>query len=343
MAAPFDAKPLRGAADNRLFTKADSSTPVFTKTGAGTISIKANAQVMVGETLLTWASNTAVVMAALTVGTDYAIYACTDGTVRSDSSFTAPSGYTASNSRKIGGFHYANGDNAAGTAGGNTTANINAYSLWDLKFKPEASDPRGMTLVADGLWVDIYLLGVDHYTNGTSKYNVAIADGSSSTKIPAAFGGNGTANYGSLTQFEAGEAMAAYGKRLPTYAEFSALAYGTTEATSSGGTDVPTTGVTGTGATSAWNIFTSKWGVIQATGCMEVWGNEHGGGTGTAAWTANTEGRGSTYQLENAVRFGGDWGNGAVSGSRCSSWTSAPTASSANFGARGVADHLILE
>ena len=222
-------------------------------------------------------------------------------------------------------------------------AQINAYSLWDLKFKPECPDPRGMALVGDGFWADIYLCGVDHLTNGTSKYNVTIADGSSPPKIPTKFGGNGTTAYTTFNWWEAAEVMRSYGKRLPTYSEFAALAFGTTEATSSGGTDVPTTGVSGTGATSAWNVFTSKWGVVQSSGCLYTWGDEFGGGTGTAAWTANTGGRGNTYQLENAVLLGGSWVDTSNAGSRCSNWNTSPTNSVGNIGARGVCDHLILD
>ena len=326
-----------------IFVKDDPSTVVFTKTGNGTLSIKAGTYVSCRNVQLQFAVATAVTMPTLVVGTDYAIYVCDDGTIRADSSFTAPSGYTVSNSRKIGGFHYAPGGNAAAQAGGDTTAQINAYSLWDVKFKPDCPDPRGMTLVADAFWADIYLCGVDHYTNGTSKYNVTIADGSSQPKLPAKFGGNGTLAYSTLNWWEAAEVARAYGKRLPTYSEFAALAYGTTEATSSGGTDVPTTGATGTGATSTWNKFTSKWGVIQASGCLWVWGGEFGGGAAAAAWTANTGGRGSTYQMENAAVFGGNWGSSSNSGSRGSSWYNSPTTSDSSVGARGVCDHLILE
>src|SRR5690606_22276580 len=137
-----------------------------------------------------------------------------------------------------------------------------------------------------------------------------IADGNSPPKIPIKFGGNGSMAHSTLNWWEAHEVLQSWGKRSPTYDEVAALAYGTTEATSSGGSDVPTTGVSGTGATNAWNEFTSRWGVIQATGCMWIWGGEFGGGaTGAAgaSWTANTGGRGSTYQMESAVRLGGDW------------------------------------
>jgi hypothetical protein len=325
-----------------IFYKSDIQSVAFTKTGAGTVSIKAGTKVAAFTTLLSFTTDTAITMPTLTAGTDYAIYVCTDGTVRADANFTAPSGYTVGNSRQIGGFHYAPGGVAAAQAGGNTTPAINEYSLWDIKFRPSCTDPRGMALIAGNFWADIYLLGVDYLTNGSSKYNVTIADGSSPPKRSTLFGGNGTTTYADGNWWNLNEALKQVGKRSPTYSEFAALAYGTTEATSSGGTDVPTTGVSGTGATSAWNLFTSKFGIIQASGCLWIWGDEFGGPYGTAAYTANTQSRGSTYNLSNAVLLGGYWVVAAASGSRASFWNFSPTVSSSSFGARGVCDHLTL-
>ena len=316
-----------------LFFKDDISSVVFTKTGAGTVSIKANTVVVVSTTTVTFSSATAVTMPTLTAGTDYAIYVCTDNSIRADASFTAPSGYTTSNSRRIGGFHYAPGGNATGTSGGDTTPAINAYSLWDLKWRPACTDPRGMALVSDGFWCDIYLLNTDPGANGTSKYNVTIADGSSPPKIPTAFGGNGSTAYSSLNWWEAEEVLRAYGKAPLTYDEFSAAMYGTTEASGSG---------TDPGSTILRNAYTSKWGIMLATGNMWIWGANFGGGAAAASWTANTGGRGSTYQMENAVIFGGNWGNGSNCGSRCSYWIYSPTYSNSSIGARGRCDHLIL-
>lgn len=316
------------------FVKDDAQSVAFAKTGAGTVSLKAGTYVDVAGTLITFATATAITMPALTAGTDYAIYACTDGSVRADASFSAPSGYTTANSRKIGGFHYSPGGHSGVSGGGNVTPQINEYSFWDIKFKPACLDPRGMVLVADGFWSDIYLLGVEHVANGTSKYNVTIADGASPPKIPTKYGGDGTTAYASLTWWEAGEVLAGYGKRLPSYTEFAALAYGTTEAVSIGADPVSTT----------WAAaYISKWGCAQSTGNLWVWGANFGGGTAAAGWVANTVGRGSTYQLENAAIFGGGWGDTLVSGSRCSIWANSPTLSSNNIGARGVADLLILE
>ena len=324
-----------------LFYKADPTTVAFTKTGAGTASIKAGTKVYVAGTIVQFSSATAITMPTLTAGTDYAIWVKDDATIQATTDFSSAPG--AGNWRKIGGFHYAPGGNANAQAGGDTTPAINAYSFWDVKFRPACPDPRGMTLVDDSFWADIYLLGVDHLTNGTSKYNVSIADGSAPPKIPTKFGGTGSNAYSTLTWWDANEVLQSWGKRSPTYDEFAALAYGTTEATGSGGSDVPTTGVSGTGATKAWNTFTSRWGVIQATGCMWIRGGEFGGGAAGASWTANTGGRGSTYQMENAVLLGGAWSDTTQSGSRCSDWRRSPTYSNNDVGARGVCGHYVAD
>jgi len=321
-----------GATAYGLFRKADPTIVAWSKTGAFTVSTATTLYIEVNGTLHTIASSTAVTMpGSATTGTDYAIWCKTDGTLEATTNHTTP---PSANARKVGGFHYAPGGNATGTSGGDTTPAINAYSFWDLKFRPACPDPRGMTLVAGGFWADIYLCGVDHYTNGTSKYNVTQADGSSPPKVPAQFGGNGTTAYSGGNWWNFGEVMRSHGKRLPTYSEFAALAYGTTEA-SSVGTDQVSTVLN--------NAYTSKWGVIQASGVLWTWGDEFGGGAAAASWTANTDGRGSTYQMENAVLFGGYWNSGSDSGSRCSLWNLSPPYSSYGVGGRGVCDHLLLD
>ena len=163
------------------FYKADAHAVAFTRTGNGTVSVKAGTEAVVGATLVAYASDTAVTMPSLSAGTDYAIYACESGAPVADSNLASTALCTGA-SRKIGGFHYAPGGNATGQAGGDTTAQINPYSLWDIHFKPSCRNPSGMTLAADSFWVDIYLTGVDHNVNGTSKYNVTIADGASPPK-----------------------------------------------------------------------------------------------------------------------------------------------------------------
>lgn len=315
-----------------LFKKADSTTVAFTKTGAFTVSTSQAITVEVNGVIQNIAAATVVTMpGAPASGTDYAVWAKPGGTLEATSNHTSP---PVANSRKIGGFHYAPGGNAAAQAGGNTTPQINEYSFWDLKFRPTCSDPRGMTLVGGGYWVDIYLTGVDAITNGSSKYNVTMADGSSPPKVPTMFGGNGTTNYGTYTWFEAMELATAFGKRCPNQQEFMSAMYGTTEA-SSIGTDQVSTILNA--------AYTSKWGVIQATGVLWVWGVERGGPYAGATWNANTEGRGSEYNAPNAALFGGSWSGASYAGSRCSYWSDAASDSAGNIGSRFVSDHLQLD
>ena len=320
-----------------LFYKADSSTVAFTKTGAGTLSIKAGTIVAVQNATLTFATATAITMCALSAGTDYAIYVCDDGSIRTDASFSYPVNYTAANSRKIGGFHYAPGGNAPAQSGGDTTPVINEYSLWDIKFKPIAPDPRGKMMVLNGFWSDIYFLGVDAITNGSSKYGVAYADGASPPKIPTCFGGNGSAVYSTFDWFVANEMASYFGMRLSTQQEFMALAYGTTEA-SSEGTERHNTGL--------YAAYTSRWGAMQATGCLWVWGAMRAGAYATAGWnpvSGTTASRGSEYNAPNALLLGGDWGIASFCGSRCSAWGNAALSSGGSVGVRCCCDHLQLD
>ena len=314
-----------------LFRKTDPTIVAWTKTGNGTATTSSILYIEVNGSIKTIASGTSISMPTLTVGTDYAIWAKTDGTLEATSNHTSP---PTANARKVGGFHYAAGGNATGTSGGNTTAQINEYSFWDLKFRPSCNDPRGMTLVAGGFWVDIYLANTDCDTNGTSKYNVTMADGSSPPKVPTLFGGNGSTTYGSLTWFESCELASAYGKRLLTQREFMAMAYGTTEASSIGSDQ---------GSTILNAAYTSKWGVMQSTGILYVWGDDRAGPFAGASWNANTEGRGSEYNAPNAVLLGGFWDLGSISGSRCSVWADAASFSSSGFGVRCACDHLLLD
>ena len=322
---------LISAVKRGLFRKADPTIVAWTKTGNFTLQTATTLYIDVNGSIKTIASGTSITMPTATTGTDYAIWAKTDGTLEATSNHTSP---PTANARKVGGFHYAAGGNATGQSGGNSTPQINEYSLWDLKFRPACNDPRGMTLVAGGFWVDIYLANTDCDANGTSKYNVTMADGSSPPKVPTAFGGNGSTTYGSLTWFESCELASAYGKRLLTQREFMAMAYGTTEA-SSVGTDQVSTILNA--------AYTSKWGVMQSTGVLWVWGDDRGGPFAGASWNANTEGRGSEYNAPNAVRLGGDWDDGSVSGSRCSIWDASASLSDGNVGVRCACDHLLLD
>jgi hypothetical protein len=314
-----------------VFSKADPWSVAFVRTAAGAVSLKAGTVIELGGILYPFAAQAAVQMPTLAAGTDYAIYLCSDGTLRADASFTAPTGFTTTTSRRIGGFHYAPGGNATAIAGGNATPQINPYSLWDLKFRPACDDPRGMTLVDGWFWSCIYLLGVNHIADGASRYGVFIADGAAPPKIPLTRGGNGTTTYATLTWWEAAEVLGTHGLRLPSAAEFQALAFGVTEGWAAGADP---------GTTFLQTPNTSRWGIMQATGAMWIWGSDFGGGAAAAGWVGNTGGRGQTYQQENVARFGGSWDAAESAGSRSAIWSAQPNVSHPTVGARGCCSHL---
>jgi len=317
------------------FLKADPDSVAFTKTGNGTAEIRAGTTVAFSDgSQVNFDTATAITMPTLSAGTDYAIWVAPDGTIEADTSFTtAPT----AGGRRIGGFHYAPGGNATAQSGGDSTAQINEYSFHDLKFRPSCEDPRGMTLIADGFWADIYLLNTNPDVNGTSALSVTIADGSSPPIIPAAFGGNGSTDYGSFKWYECQEVFAAYGKKAPTYAEFMALAYGVTEETDRGSDP---------GTTQLDAARTSKWGVIQATGNLRIWGRDViADGAGSFAFRDIAEGRGKigTYN-DNLLAsvFGGNWTNGADAGSRSAEMAYSVDFSDSFSSGRGVCSHVIL-
>ncbi len=325
-----------GGGGGSVLDKADYFSVIFNKTGNGTAEIKAGTNTTVNGATVEFATDTAITMPSLTAGTDYFVYAIDDGTaeaVAATGTWPTPVASPPANSRLIGGFHYAPGGNATAQSGGDTTAQINEYSFWDLKFRPSATDPRGMTLVSGAFWVDIYLLNTDPQTNGTSKYNVRIADGNDEAIVPDAFGGNGSTTYSGMTWWNTAEALSAFGKRSISYREASVAFYGTTEESSAGSDPVDTI---------LRADYTSKWGVMLSTGNMRQWGDDFGGGAGPSSYEAITGGRGSVYLQANAVDLGGAWLNGSVSGSRFAFWGASPSFSTSTVGGRGACDHLLL-
>jgi len=340
----------RQANSRLVFDKADSFSPVFTKTAAGALSIKADTWLAVGNDLVKFRADTAVVMPALNGGIDYAIYVCSDGSVRADSNFTSPTGYTTNNSRLIGGFHHglvAVGETVAGglfTTSGDgmiwtqadvdRIAGINQYSIYDAKFRPIAGSAKGMTL-ANNVWVDIYLCNSDTDANGTSAAGSNMASGTVLPKIPAVFGGDGTATYASLNWWVANELARAHGKRLLLESEFVTAAFGVTENQSIDSTNA-------TYPTTRRNAgFTSKYGVEQASGHIHVWGSNTGTQAAAAfAWASNG-GRGQIFNNSNTrVVLGGVRSGGANCGSRTSVWSSLPSTSSWGYGLRAACDHM---
>ena len=93
----------RTGIDRGCFYKADPAAVAFTKTGAGTASIKAGTLIDVAGRIVNFSALTAITMPALAAGTDYAIWVKDDGTIQASSSHTSAPG--AGHWRKVGGFH----------------------------------------------------------------------------------------------------------------------------------------------------------------------------------------------------------------------------------------------
>ncbi len=345
---------IAGLALSDSLIKADRASPAFVKTTANTISVKAGTVIGIADRLLRFAANTPVTMPALVAGTDYAIYACADGSIRADANWSAPAGYTTANSRKIGGFHYSLTapattlvDGQFATSGNgmiwtqpdvDLIAGINAWSIWDASFRPNCPDPRGMARTIGGAWVDIYFCNTDVDVNGTSRADTNVASGTVLPKRPLAFGGNGVAAYSNMTWWVASELAHAAGKRLLWEHEFIDAAFGVTEAVALGGASetIP--------STAREPRFTSKYGIEQATGHIHTWGMDSGQAGETYSWQAITGGRGSSYTTPHRrVLLGGNRALGSNAGSRCSSWSSAPSGSDWLIGLRAACDHLQLD
>lgn len=311
---------------------------LFYKTAAATISIVAGA-VLNGRL---YETATAVTMPSHTNNTDYAIWQNpTTGALVADASFTtAPAGATGGSI--VGGYHYIpSGRPTAFNNGSPTsTAEILEFSLWDLTWRPACPDPRGMTCIEGGFWMDLYLCGATSYAGSTfsavpsSRIGLTIADGSSPPRVPAQYGGNGSTAYDNGKWYVFAEVAHSFGKRLPTYSEFAAATFGAPEA-SSRGTDPGTV---------QWE-WVSKFGLAQATGVMWQWGQETCTAESANAWTTGTEtdSRGQVYgpQTRTAL-LGGDWVHAYNVGSRCITWGLPPWASNNTFGARFAAGHLVL-
>lgn len=307
------------------------SKPCLLKTSGTTLSVKGGTLVRLGVTYKAFTSDTAVQMpATLTPGEDYGVWVTPSGTA-----FAAANGKPApyvltpaqSGAVQIGGFHYGLVEPGTTVAGGSfaTTgtgmiwtqadvdkiAGINAFSIWDLNYRPKC-DPRGMARVDGDCWFDIYFCSTQHITNGTSRYNTDVASGTVPPLIPAMFGGNGSAKYSTLTWYEANEIAVSHGKRLFTGSDFSAAAFGVTEGQSLGGSAVTIP------STLRQPGFTSRWGGEQMTGHVYTFGSEIASNSGSS-WATGT-GRGSTYGVAYPACYGGGRTSLTNSGSRSSNW-----------------------
>jgi hypothetical protein len=290
-----------------ILVKKDAGEPALLVVGASAIAICAGT-IITGRK---FAKNTPVKLpeGGLEIGCDYGVVVAAVGAPTAEKLTGIPIA-----PQFIGGFHFAPGGNATSRAGGDAKPAINPRSVWDLNFRPACPDPRGMVLVEGPrgpFWCDIYLLGVNHVADGTtSRHGATIADGNDPPAKPD--GGH----FGKLDYETAVAVMKHHQKQLLALDEFFAAAYGVAEKTAHDG-DPRTTGLDAP--------RTSKFGLMQATGNMWVWG--HDGDPDTP----------------RASIFGGSWIGGGGAGSRYADVGGWPGDSYGSLGARGRSDHLQLD
>ena len=275
-------------------------------------------------------------VAATRAGIDFYIYACQPSPANKDNpvflisaNSTFPTGYTADNSRNIGGFHClctAVGTIASHTLSDYVAGDILPQSVWDVLHRPISST---VGMVYDGntnKWLDIYL------TSGT---------GASTTSV------NGSTISDNRDWMEFIDDGHAVKKRLLTDEEFQNAATGSNEETNITGSVDPIT--TGGHVDTAARRMISNIGCEDMVGVMYQWLQTQSTrlDDGTIGGWYNLPGvKGSFYTYgtnkysNTQLLAGGSWNRGAYAGSRCRLAYYYRWAAYTNIGGRFLAEPL---
>lgn len=220
---------------------------------------------------------------------------------------TVPTGYTAENSRKIGGFHCLCKDVGiieGHALSGYVAGDILPATRWDLEHRPKGS-PEGFAYEElTNCWIAIYLPSWDG-TKLVSVYNGVIADGSSAKKW------HSEAFY---------EQFAKQGMRLVWRHEFQMGAKGSNEQTNIQGSSDPNT--TGGHIDTAGRRMISNIGLEDCCGVLWQFAMDLGfaGGSGwtNSVYNSTVDDRsyGQTYGTLYRLLLGSRWNLGANCGSR---------------------------
>lgn len=261
----------------------------------------------------------------LAAGTDYYVYACTDGTTLSfkvSANSTVPTGFDADHSRKIGGFHtlcVAVGTISGHTLTGYAQKDILPASVWCLKHR--AKNLVNVGLVYDSgiqKWVDIYL------ASGTGTGTTSVNNGTiSDTRTWLDFVDDGLA----------------VGKRLATDMEFQSFAEGSNQETNITGSADPVT-TTGHNDTAGRRMI-SNIGCEDCCGALCQWLLDQSYFPGTPGWVDLPGAKGSLYTGGDVkLLAGGYWNDAANCGSRCRDANGYRWSTHAAIGARFVSEPL---
>ena len=360
---------------NKLATISDIVAPTsqyLYASGANEITVIEGCVIAVGGAGIFKTGNTVLnasnldIGAAFAVGSDYYVYICDSRQDAQDEQYiislnsTYPSGWNASNSRKIGGFHYGRcrkiNDNMQpvnssgaifGTGWESAVSNgILPRSVWTLGHRPKCS-PEGMVYLGGGTWVDIYLNSDDGAQGLKSEYNCAPMTGTEGM------------NWYTFT-----ERLMKSGKRMPDYSEFCAYAFGSPQGLDGANTNAWTaTTNTGRGTTGSVVNAVSAVGCVDAVGRVWEWLNdlitraEHATNAEyhpTAAWGWDKKSplrdNATKYDVGNIYQYyayslaalvaGVSWGNGVRAGARAVSCDRYPWCVDTSVGVRGACDSM---
>ena len=360
---------------NKLATISDIVAPTsqyLYASGANEITVIEGCVIAVGGAGIFQTGNTVLnasnldIGAAFAVGSDYYVYICDSRQDAQDEQYiislnsTYPSGWNASNSRKIGGFHYGrcrkindnlqpvNSSGAVfGTGWESAVSNgIVPRSVWTLGHRPKCS-PEGMVYLGGGTWVDIYLNSDDGAQGLKSEYNCAPMTGTEGM------------NWYTFT-----ERLMKSGKRMPDYSEFCAYAFGSPQGLDGANTNAWTaTTNTGRGTTGSVVNAVSAVGCVDAVGRVWEWLNdlitraEHATNAEyhpTAAWGWDKKSplrdNATKYDVGNIYQYyayslaalfaGGHWVNGVHAGARAVFCTLSPWSVNSTVGVRGACDSM---
>ena len=300
-----------------------------------------------------WSCQLDYVFGANRAGKDLYIYACVndetplipDLVVSMNS--TVPEGYTASNSRKIGGFHCLCAD--VGTIAdhplsGYVAGDILPASIWDLKHRP-IGEPEGYAYdEGTDMWYSIYGLSwsgtwgsatatqpgraEDDTLMLESKYGAEWADGTSSEKWHC-------------WKFE--QILARQKQRLPYQREFMSASLGSNQSTNIYGSADP--GTTGGHKDTGNRRMISNIGLEDCCGDHWQWAADVGSASTSGsygnAYDANDKYEaGQVYGTVYRPIVGGNWNDGVSCGSRGSNWVYGALFLGAALGARGASEPL---
>ncbi|MCX8016404.1 MAG: hypothetical protein N2690_00680 [Rhodocyclaceae bacterium] len=282
---------------------------------------------------------------ALNLGDDVYIYACRQASGYAKIVFSknasVPNGYTASTSRKIGGFHVGRTRPIAQRFNASFTPAVGIVpnSVWDALNRPKAS-PEGMAEFAPGKWGSIYLLSV---VSGSwpdvlfgSRYNV-----------------QPVRSTGGYNELDLHRGLHASGMREPTLEEWLMMAYGA-PAGADANNDTAWSATSNTGPANTGAVAKS----VSCANFVDCVGNlwerlahhfDIGNSSNAYAWDASAVNtgqdaafaRGQVYHV--AWRYalaGGHWNHGARCGARTLALSANPWTADGIVGVRGVSESL---